>query len=87
MIPVPTLPPPLFAASAPSAHVPSEFTRILSSATPPAVPAVPSAQPNAAPNAPPASPPRKPAYMPLVVALNVIFILAIALIAYFVVKK
>jgi hypothetical protein len=83
----------VFAASTPAAHVPSEFTRILSSATPPAVPAVqapapnatPNATPNAGPNAAPA--PHKPSYMPVVVALNVIFILAIALIAYFVVKK
>lgn len=91
MIPVPTLPPPVFAAPAPAAHVPSEFTRILSSATPPAVPAVPSApphaMPNAAPNAPAAAPTRKTSYVPLVVALNVIFILAIALVAYFVIKK
>lgn len=89
MIPVPTLPPPVFAAPAASAHVPSEFTRILNSATPPAVPAVGAAPPVAMPNAPSAQPAplRKPSYMPLVIALNVIVILAIALIAYFVVKK
>jgi hypothetical protein len=51
----------------------------------PAPNATPNATPNAGPNAAPA--PHKPSYMPVVVALNVIFILAIALIAYFVVKK
>lgn len=91
MIPVPTLPPPVFAAPAGQpAHVPSEFTRILNSATPPAVPAVGSAPaapavPNAA--AAPGVPVRKPSYMPLVIALNVIVILAIALVAYFIIKK
>lgn len=92
MIPVPTLPPPVFAApSGQPSHVPSEFTRILSSATPPAAaPAIGSAQPPALPNAAAAGQQlqaRKPSYMPLVIALNVIVILAIALIAYFVVKK
>lgn len=91
MIPVPTLPPPVFAApAAQPAHVPSEFTRILNSATPPAVPAVGGAPPAAAvPNAAAAAaaPVRKPSYMPLVIALNVIVILAIALVVYFVVKK
>jgi len=90
MIPVPTLPPPVFAAPAGQpAHVPSEFTRILSSATPPAVPAVGATPPAAVPNAPSAQPAltRKPSYLPLVIALNVIVILAIALVAYFVVKK
>jgi hypothetical protein len=87
MIPVPTLPPPVFAAPTPAAHVPSEFTRILSSATPPAVPAVQSAPPNAAPNAQAAAPARKPSNLPLIIALNVVAILAIALVAYFLIKK
>lgn len=90
MIPVPTLPPPVFAApTAQPSHVPSEFTRILNSATPPAVPAVGAAPPAApVPNAAAqATPARKPSYMPLVIALNVIVILAIALVVYFIVKK
>jgi len=90
MIPVPTLPPPVFAAPAGQpAHVPSEFTRILNSATPPAVPAVGSAPPLGMPNAAPSpsAPVRKPSYVPLVIALNVVVILAIALVAYFVLKR
>jgi len=41
--------------------------------------------PNAATNAP--APARKPSYVPLVIALNVVAILAIALVAYFVLKR
>ena len=90
MIPVPTLPPPVFAAPVGQpAHVPSEFTRILNSATPPAVPAVGSAPPAGMPNAATSlpTPARKPSYVPLVIALNVVVILAIALVAYFVLKR
>ncbi len=91
MIPVPTLPPPLFAQpAAPAQHVPSEFTRILSAATPASLSAVPSAP--AAPREPalpaaPAVPIKKPSYVPLVIGLNIVAILAIALVVFFLMRK
>ena len=70
---------------------PSEFTRILSPIALPSAPAMSSA-PAAAPKSeaspePPAAAPQKKSMVPVIVALNVLVLLTIAIVAYFVLRR